>query len=79
MTKVGLKIHKESIHDGVFYSCDKCTYKTITIPNLKQHKASSHEGVRYPCDQCDILPFTAVGSLRRHKVSVHKEAQNSIY
>ena len=29
-TKMNLKYHTESKHDGVEYACDKCTYKTGT-------------------------------------------------
>ena len=47
-----LKLHKDSIHEGVRYSCDTCDYKATTKDNLKKHKDSIHEDVKYSCDHC---------------------------
>ena len=41
---IHLKIHVESIHEGVRYPCDKCPYKATTISSLKRHGESIHEG-----------------------------------
>ena len=46
---IHLKIHVESIHEGVRYPCDKCPYKATTISSLKRHGESIHEGVCYSC------------------------------
>ena len=46
---IHLKIHVESIHEGVHYPCDKCPYKATTISSLKRHGESIHEGV---CNSC---------------------------
>ena len=39
-----LKRHKESIHEGVRYSCDKCDYKATILNNLKRHIKGKHQG-----------------------------------
>ena len=50
---IHLKIHVESIHEGLRYPCDKCPYKATTISSLKRHGESIHEGVCYSCDHCE--------------------------
>ena len=57
---IHLKIHVESIHEGVRYPCDKCPYKATTISSLKRHGESIHEGVCYSC-ACDHCEYTATG------------------
>ena len=60
---VGLKRHKESIQEGVRYSCDSCNYKATKLGILKRHRESIHEDVRYCCDSWDYKT-TALGILK---------------
>ena len=71
LLQIGIKIHKESQHQGVCYSCDNCQYKAPTPTHLKTHVESIHEGVRYPCDQCDYKA-TQKGNLATHRKINHK-------
>ena len=54
-SKPTLKIHTESIHEGIRHSCDTCNYEAITVATLKLHIQSVHEGITYPCDLCDFV------------------------
>ena len=51
--KSTLRKHKNSVHESVWYDCDKCDHKSSDKSNLTKHIQSKHEGVRYACDQCD--------------------------
>ena len=35
--KNNLNKHVESQHEGVYYNCEKCSYKAKTKPQVKQH------------------------------------------
>ena len=37
-----LKIHKQSIHEGVKYFCDQCEYQAGQKTNLKRHISTKH-------------------------------------
>ena len=65
-----LKRHKESVHDGVRYSCDSCEYKATTLSHLKTHKEAIHDGVRYSCDSCNYKA-TTLNSIKTHRESIH--------
>ena len=39
---IGLKIHKNTVHEGDNYSCDKCEYKTTWKGQIKTHQMSIH-------------------------------------
>ena len=49
--KSTLRKHKNSVHESVWYDCDKCDHKSSDKSNLTKHIQSKHEGVRYACDQ----------------------------
>ena len=48
-----LKIHIESKHEGVQYSCKQCDYKATDKRKLRTHIESKYEGVCYDCNLCD--------------------------
>ena len=56
-TKVNIKRHLQSIHEGVKYSCKQCEFKATQKKNVKRHVKSVHEGVQYNCDLCDYEPY----------------------
>ena len=65
-----LKVHIQSIHEGISYPCDKCDFISNKKSSLKVHKRS-HEGIKYPCDQCEYqTPYP--GSLKAHIEGIHK-------
>ena len=70
-TKMSLKTHYDSIHEGIRHFCDKCNFKTAYQGNLSKHKKSMHEeGNKYSCDQCG-LKFTQLGNLKKHREAIH--------
>ena len=48
-----LKIHIQSKHNGEFYGCDKCEYKSCTNSILKNLIDFKHKGISYDCNECD--------------------------
>ena len=52
-TKQRLKIHIQSIHEGVKYACDQCDKQFTQQSSLATHVQSTHEGVKFACNQCD--------------------------
>ena len=39
-----IKWAKNSVHEGIPYSCNKCDYKAIQKPNLNRHIKASNGG-----------------------------------
>ena len=37
ITRMGLRLHRRSIHEGIRYFCDYCDFQTTTQGNLKIH------------------------------------------
>ena len=66
-----LKVHVDSIHEGIQHNCNQCNHKGKTKAGLIIHLNSKHKGVSYPCDLCDYKS-TVRKSLDRHKASIHK-------
>ena len=65
-----LKIHVNSIHDGVKFPCHVCQYQATTRHSLKTHIKSKHEGVKETCKKCGKL-FATPSNLRSHIKAVH--------
>ena len=53
MSKNHLKIHRESVHLGLIYPCQKCDHKAKTENDLKVHDKSVHRGIKYQCNEYD--------------------------
>ena len=66
--KQNLKRHKESIHEGIRYSCDLCGSAFTKPSALTRHRKLKHEGIIYQCDQCEYKG----ASLYRHIRTTHK-------
>ena len=47
-----LKIHIQSIHEGVKQACDQCDYKGNSQKSLKLHIKSRHDGIMFTCKYC---------------------------
>ena len=69
-TKIKLKIHKESKHEGIRYLCDQCSSSYMIHGELKKHKRRVHEGVTFTCDECTFVS-SFPESVRRHKITEH--------
>ena len=71
----GLKQHKEVKHEGIFYPCEICEFKTQYKQHLKIHKALKHgqvekeiKKVKQKCDKCDEVYVSAQGLRQRKEV-----------
>ena len=49
-----LKVHIQSVHDGVKHLCNWCEYQATTKGNLTVHIQSLHECVLHNCHMCDF-------------------------
>ena len=63
--------HKQTIHGGGKYWCDKCGQQTKTQSILIAHKQTIHRDVSYQCDQCDHVATTK-GLHKMHKQAIHE-------
>ena len=62
---------RQSVHEGIWYSCDQCDFKTADKIRVRKHTKSAHEGKVYKCDQCDYTSSNET-RLRHHKKYRHK-------
>ena len=62
--KGGLKIHKQSAHQGIKYACDQCDHQFTTKHSLTEHIQSKHEDVKHFCDQCDYVATTLTSTAK---------------
>ena len=69
-----LKIHIDSIHNGIKHKCDICLLDYSSKANLLIHKNTQHLGVRYSCDKCDQI-FKQNCQLKSHKM-IHEDENN---
>ena len=65
-----LKMHMQSIHEGIRYPCDQCDYKASKLGNLRRHKLVMHQDPKHFCDSCGFRT-TAPEYLIKHKISRH--------
>lgn len=49
---VVLKQYRDVEHEGIRYSYEYCSYKSVDKRSLKRHKEVEHEGIRYTCEYC---------------------------
>ena len=71
-----LSSHKQSVHQGVKYACDKYDYQATTQANLTVHIQSKHDWIKYACDQCDYQA-TRQSYLNVHIQSKHEGVKYS--
>ena len=65
-----IRIHKESVHMKVMFSCKKCTYQATQRTHLRTHEKSIHEGIKHQCKVCKA-EFTQKTHLKTHVKGVH--------
>ena len=71
-TKPHLRVHIQSIHEGIRHPCGQCDYSATTSGHLKTHIQSKHNGIRrHFCPQCDYKARTKQ-HLQVHIESVHE-------
>ena len=67
-----LKNHNLTIHEGLRFSCDKCTSIFTSKTGWRHHIQTKHKGLKYECDLCDYRPAQKPTS---HTVTQHKTKQ----
>ena len=73
-SKLAMKYHYRSKHEGVRYPCHLCDYKATQIGSLRKHINVIHEGVRHQCNLCKHKSHTKT-ALRMHVESVHEKVR----
>ena len=69
-TSEGLRIHKQSKHQGIRHPCDQCKFSGITVFALKDHIKAQHEGIKFDCDKCS-KKYNSQNILKRHQQLKH--------
>ena len=70
-TKVILKLHVRSIHEGIKYDCNVCDKSFTQRPHLKKHKITVHlSSENLPCKICDFKGKTQE-HLNKHIKNMH--------
>ena len=69
-----LRLHTQSIHDGITYQCRKCNYYATQKERLKRHDEVVHVGRRYECPDCGIM-FKYKDDLSKHMKSISCNGQ----
>ena len=70
-SELTLKVHYESVHNGVKYSCETCGKSFTSNSYLKNHIKTIHEGLNnYKCDSCG-LSFSTNSSMNFHMKKIH--------
>ena len=62
---------KTSFHNGTFYECDQCNFKTARISHIKTHTVVKHNLVRHAWERCNFQCWS-VASLERQIGSEHQ-------
>ena len=70
-SKISLRRHIESVHEGKTYHCQHCEQKCANGGSLKRHIQSIYEGKTFQCQHCD-QNYTERCSLKTHIQSVYK-------
>ena len=68
-----LKVHIQSVHEGVVFSCEECHYSDSNKRRLTKHIRSVHEGVIFSCDECQFSSKEK-RRLNQHIQAVHEGA-----
>ena len=76
ITRMGLRLHRRSIHEGIRYFCDYCDFQATTQGHLKIHRQSKHEGILYSCNNCEYQTKRQ-DSLKIHQQFKHEGVQYS--
>ena len=66
--KTQLKIHTDSVHEGIKQPCDSCEYQASSLATLRVHKQAEHEGVTHKCSFCEFVAkfrATLIGHMKR--------------
>lgn len=66
-----VRLHKQTIHQGIKFPCNHCEYKACSPCDLRKHVRGRHEGIRYKCDKCDHISFDK-STLKKHVLAIHE-------
>jgi KRAB domain-containing zinc finger protein len=75
-TNKNLRVHIESVHDGIRYRCDQCDQTMTREEGLKRHKEKIHglgKGQEYICEICGDYKTRIRGNLSQHIRIKHGE------
>jgi len=53
ITKRGLSLHQDTIHQNIKYPCEECDYQATQPVNLRTHVKTKHLEVKYPCPSAE--------------------------
>jgi DNA-directed RNA polymerase subunit RPC12/RpoP len=70
--KSHLKVHYNSIHEGITYKCNGCEKIFTQRNNLRRHTESVHEDKKVKCEECKKL-FSNTASLGKPRKKYMKE------
>merc|ERR1712129_604194 len=73
-----LKVHTQSVHDGVTHTCGDCKETFTQKGSLNTHQKAIHEGVVRNCDICSYSNKHR-SALRTHKQEVHGVFTKKVY
>ena len=69
---LNLRLHKQTQHSDVFFSCQTCTFTTRNENSLKEHKLLHSKGV--PTEKCpNCSRYIVRKNLRSHILRLHME------
>ena len=71
-----VKLHRQTIHQGIKFPCNHCEYKAMSPCDLRKHVRGRHEGIRYTCDRCDHISVDK-SSLKKHILAIHEGVRYS--
>ena len=69
-TRRKLSIHKQNVHEGMVFNCDKCDFKATQRAFLINHMALRHGSKKFNCSICE-KSFRQEAILNRHIQSTH--------
>ena len=69
-----LKVHKESVHEGIKHKCDFCDWQVVRKGSLKHHILTKHNDINIDmnikCKHCE-KNFQQMKAYKDHKKNIH--------
>ena len=57
LSQTSLKLHVQTVHEGIRYPCDSCNYEATQKQNLERHKRNAHGKVSKRADDGVLNSF----------------------
>ena len=71
ISRVGMKVHMESVHLGIKHYCKECDFVGSTRANIFKHMRAVHEGRKFKCDECEFTSHIKK-VVSNHKAYTHE-------